>query len=196
MTALERQHRHAEPFTRVVRVHASERQERVIRQPQAVAHRTEVLLDEVGREAIVACRHRRVRGEHHLRGHAPRGFFEADAFGVHAAANELERRERAVPFVEMDDAGRDAERGQRLDPADAEQQLLADADAIVAAVEPGGQLAVLGTVALDVRVEQQQRRAAHGRLPDTRADRPRARRRSRPSPAGRRCVAGCIGSRR
>ena len=126
MTALERQHGHAEPFTRVVRVHASEREQRVIRQPQAVAHRTEVLFDEIGREAIVAGRHRRVRREHHLRGDATGGFLEADAFGVHPAPNEFEGRERAVAFVEVDDAGRDAERGERLDAADAEQQLLPD----------------------------------------------------------------------
>ena len=86
MAALERQHGHAEPFTRVVRVHASEREERVILQPQAVAHRTEVLFDEIGREAIVAGRHRRMRREHDLRRDATRGLLEADAFGVHPAA--------------------------------------------------------------------------------------------------------------
>ena len=184
------------PFARVVRVHASEREERVVRQAQAVAHRTEVLFDEIGREAIVAGRHRRMRGEHHLRGDATRGFFEADAFAVHAAANELERGERAVPLVEMDDAGRDAERGERLDAADAEQQLLPDADTVVAAVESGGQLAILGTVALDVGVEQQQRRPARP---------PSARRARRSCPVrvsistvtGRPSrVAGCIGSSR
>ena len=58
---------------------------------------------------------------------------------------------------------------ERADAADAEQQFLPDADALVAAVEPRGQLAVLGLVALDVRVEQQQRVAADRQLPDARA---------------------------
>ena len=172
MTALEREHGHAELFARVVRVHASEREEGVVGQPERVAQRAEVLFDEVGRKAIVAGRHRRVRREHDLRGHAARGFVDADAFGLHPAANQLERGKRTVPFVEVNDTRRDAERGQRLDAADAEQQFLPDANAVVAAVEPRRQLAILGAVAVDVRVEQQQRVAADRGLPDARADRP------------------------
>ena len=88
-------------------------------------------------------RHRRVRREDDLRRDAPERFPRVDAFGLHPLADQLERGERAVPFVEVDDAGRDAQRVERAHAADAEQQLLADADAIVAAVEPRGQLAIL-----------------------------------------------------
>ena len=90
-------------------------------------------------------------------------------------ARQLEGGKRAVPFVEVDDARRDAERRQRLDPADAEQQLLADADAIVAAVQPRRQAAILGLIAVDVGIEQQERVPADGQLPHARDDRARAR---------------------
>ena len=85
-----------------------------------------------------------------------------------------------MPFVQVQDARRDAQRRERADAADAEQQLLADADALVAAVEPRGQLAVLRLIAFDVRVEQQQRVAADRQLPDARGDRPGARLDRRP----------------
>ena len=143
--------------------------------PMRCAQRTEVLLDERRREAIVAGRHRRVRREHHLRRDSAQRFGGADAFGLHALARQLERGKRAVPFVEVDDAGRDAERRQRLDPADAEQQLLADADAIVAAVEPRRQAAIFGLIAVDVGIEQQQRVPADGQLPHARDERAGAR---------------------
>ncbi len=89
---------------------------------------------------------------------------------VHALPHELERRERAVALVEVQHTGGDAQGGQRADAADAEQQLLPDADAIVAAVQPRGQLAVLGLITVDVRVEQQQRIAADGEPPHAGGD--------------------------
>ena len=55
--------------------------------------------------------------------------------------------------------------------ADAQHQFLADADAIVAAVQPGGQLAVFGRVAFDVGIEKQQVAAAHVDAPYLGADR-------------------------
>ncbi len=79
------------------------------------------------------------------------------------------------PSFRCSDAGRDAEGGERAHAADAEQQFLADADAVVAAVEPRRQLAIFGLVALDVRVEQQQRVAADRQLPDARGNRAGAR---------------------
>ena len=85
---------------------------------------------------------------------------------VHPPPHQLERGERAVPLVQMHDAGRDAERRERADAADAEQQLLADADALIAAVQPRRQLAVLGAVAVHVGVEQQERVAADRDPPD------------------------------
>ena len=172
---LQREDRHAEAFVRIGRIDASERQQLVCAQSHRLAQRAEMLLDEMRREAIVPGRHRRVRREDDLRRNSAQRFAGADAFGRHALRRQLERGERAVSFVEMDDAGRDAERRQRLDAADAEQQLLADADAIVAAVQARCQVAVFGLVAVDVGIEQQQRVSSDGELPHARGDRARAR---------------------
>ena len=105
----------------------------------------------IGREAVVAGRHRRVRGEDDLlrrRGGSPRRRRCLRASircrTSSSAANAL------WPSFRCSDAGRDAQRRQRPHAADAEQQLLADADAVVAAVETRGQLAILGLVAFDV----------------------------------------------
>ena len=172
---LQREDRHAEPFVRIGRVDASERQQLVRAHAHGGAQRAEVLVDQRRREAIVARRHRRVRREHDLRRDSAQRFGGADAFGRHALARQLERGKRAVSLVEMDDTRRDAERRQRLDPAHAKQQLLADADAIVAAVQPRCQAAILGLIAVDVGIEQQERVSADGQLPHARDERARAR---------------------
>ena len=57
------------------------------------------------------------------------------------------------------------------------QDLLADALVLVAAVEPVGDAAQVGLVLLDVGVEQQQRHAPDGGLPDPRRERAVARHR-------------------
>ena len=170
MTGLQGEDRHAELLGLVGRIDAPERQKRLLRESERVPQRSEVLLDELRREPIVPGRHRRVRGEDDLRRHAAHRFVRADALDIHPPPHQLERRKGAVSLVQMHDAGRDVERGQRAHAADAEQQLLADPDALIAAVEPGGQLAVLGAVAVDVRVEQQERVASDGDPPDARDD--------------------------
>ena len=90
-------------------------------------------------------------------------------FGDHSHAHQLERRKGAVAFVQVRHARRDAQRFEGPHAADAEQQLLPDAHALVAAVQARGQLAIFRLVALDVRIEQQQRVAADRQLPDVRA---------------------------
>ena len=157
---------------RVVRVDPAEAHEVIVAEAASIrAADRDALRSSAGVKAVVAGRHRRVGGEDDLRRDAADRFGRLDALGLHPLPHQLERRERAVPFVEMHDAGRDAERRERAHAADAEQQFLADAHAAVAAVEARGQLAVLRAVALDVRIEQQQRVAADGELPDPRGDR-------------------------
>ena len=128
-----------------------------------------------GAKAIVAGGHRRMCRKHDLRGNSSQRLGRADPFGLHPLTRQLQRGEGAVSFVEMDDARRDAERLERLDAAHAEQQLLPDADAIVAAVQARGQIAIFGLVALDIGIEQQQSVSADGQLPDARGERARAR---------------------
>ena len=123
--------------------------------PKRFAQRAEMFLDQRRREAIVAGRHGRVGRENHLRGHAADGLPRADAFDDHPLPHQFERRKRAVPFVQVNDARQDAHGVERAHAADAEQQFLPDADALVTAVQPRGELPVLGAVAVDVGIEQQ-----------------------------------------
>ena len=87
-------------------------------------------------------------------GHLAQRRVEAHAVVLHPRADGFQRGERAVAFVEVIHARRDAQGLQRPHAAHAGHQFLADAGAIVAAVEPGGQLAVLGTVARHVAIQQ------------------------------------------
>ena len=59
-----------------------------------------------------------------------------------------------MAFVEVVDAGRDPQGRQGADAADARHKFLANSRAVVAAVEPGRQLAVLGAIAGYVAVQQ------------------------------------------
>ena len=140
-----------------------------MRDAEGVAQRPEMFVYQVGRESVVARRHRRMGGEDGAPAYLPGRGLEVDALPLDAPAHRFEHRERAVPLVEVEDAGHDAQRMQRLQPADAEQQLLPNAHADVAPVEPRRQGAVLRRVPLDVRVEQQERPPPHGRLPYPRA---------------------------
>ena len=95
-----------------------------------------------------------MRGEDGVLGHFAQGIVEAEAVVFHPLANDFERGKHAVTFVQMVHAGRDAQGRQGANAADAQHQLLANAGAMVSAVEPAGQLAVFGAVALDIAVEQ------------------------------------------
>ncbi len=60
-----------------------------------------------------------------------------------------------------------------MHPAHAEQQLLANANAVVAAVQARGQRAILRPVAFHIGIEQDEGVPADGELPDTGDDRAR-----------------------
>src|SRR5690349_24366139 len=100
-----------------------------------------MFLDQIRAESIVSCGNRCMRGEDHMRGDAPHGFRAIDSLLVHPAAHEFERGKGAMPFVEMHDTRHDAERVERPDAADAEEQLLPNPDAFVASVQPRRKLA-------------------------------------------------------
>ena len=148
-----------------------EAQELVLRQAQRAAQRLQVVVDQLGREAVVARVDRRVGREHRALRDLLRAGPEVGAGLLHQQARVLQRRERAVALVEVQPAPVDAGGAQRAHAAHAQQQLLADADALVAEVEAGGELAVLLGVSVDVGVEQEQLVAADRDLPDLRAQR-------------------------
>ena len=140
-------------------------------QAQRAAQRLQVIVDQLGREAIVAGVDRRVRREHRALGDLLRAGPEVGAGQLHQQARVLQRREGAVALVQVQAAPVDAGGAQRAHAAHAQQQLLADADALVAEVEAGRELAVLLGVAVDVGVEQQQLVAPDRDLPHLRAQR-------------------------
>ena len=110
----------------------------------------QVRFDHAERKRVVARRHRRVGGEH--RGAADlleRGVERGSLFDQ--IADALEDDEAGVSFVQVEHAGIDAERLQRADAADAEDDLLLDARFAIAAVQPRGQLAVPRRVFLQAR---------------------------------------------
>ena len=163
---LQAEHGHAEQLAGIVGLDAAQAHELVVGDAESVAGRPEVLLDQVVVEPVVAGWNGRVRREHRLPGHLADGVVEGIAVALHAAANGLERGEHRVAFVEVVDARHDSHRADRLHAADAQEDLLSDPRPRVAAVEAAGELTILGRVAFDVGVEQEEAHAADRHPPD------------------------------
>ena len=122
--------------------------------------------DQVGREAVDAGRHGRVRGEDVRGHHVLAGFVKGVAGGVDVRANALQREEGAVAFVHVENVGRKAHGAQRADAADAEDDFLADARVTADAIKTRGQTTIVGAVGGQIGVEQIQRHAADVGTPD------------------------------
>src|SRR5690348_14353419 len=106
-----------------------------MRNAQRFAQRPEMFLEQVFVKTIVPGGNRRMRREHDFSRNTARGFFEIDAFFLHAASNGFENGEGAMPFVQVQYAWRNTKRFQCAEPSDPKQQFLPDADAPVAAVQ-------------------------------------------------------------
>ena len=72
-----------------------------MRNPQLIAQRAQVLLDQVGAEAVVTGGYGRMRGEDDFAGHLAGGGVEVHTFFLHSVANGLEDYKAAVTFIEM-----------------------------------------------------------------------------------------------
>ena len=83
---------------------------------------------------------------------------------------ELERRERGMTLVEVEDAGLDPERAQRPHGADPEQPVLPEARERVALVQARGDPAVDRVVLVELGVEEVERDAADLDAPDVERD--------------------------
>ncbi len=93
---------------------------------------------------------------------------EAHAAFAHDAPDPLEREEGRVPLVHVAHGRRQTDGFERVDAADAEHDLLAHAELLVASVERSRDRAVGGVVLLEVRVEKEERDAADLHLPQLR----------------------------
>ena len=126
----------------------------------------EVMLDAVERERIVAGGHRRVGGEDRRCAAPPRAPRRTSMPRLDVLVDALQDDERGVAFVQMPDGRRDAERPERADAADAEDDFLLQARLPVAAVETRREVAILRRVLLEAGVEQVQGDAPDRTLPD------------------------------
>ena len=162
---------HTERFMVIFGMLAAKPHQPVLRNAQLVAQRAQVLLDQIAVEPVVTRGHRGVGGEDHFAGNLMRSGVEVQAFFLHAITDRLQHRETAVPLVEMENTRRNAHGLEGAKAADAEEQLLANAGASVAAIEARGQFQILGCVAGYVGVEQQKVAAADLDAPDLGANR-------------------------
>ncbi len=137
--------------------------------PPRVGPRLQVLRGDVAGEAVDAGRDRRVGGEHELPTDRAHGLVERFTVGD-AAVEQLEDQEPGVSLVEVEHPRGEAEGVERARPADAEHQLLFDAVAAIAAVEPIGDAPVFRRVVGMVGVEQDQLDPADRHQPDAGRD--------------------------
>jgi len=119
-----------------------------------------MFFDQAGVEAIVTGGHGRMGREDSVLGDAAQRRGKRFAVAFHALPRGLQGGKGAVAFVEVVNARLDPQRIQGADPAHAGHQFLTNANPLVAAIEPCRQGAVLGTIALDVAVQQVQVHAA------------------------------------
>ena len=73
-----------------------------------------------------------------------------------------------MAFVQVEHSGRNPESFQRSQSAHAEQQFLTNANTEISAVQARRQLAVFGSVAFHIGIQQQQVPASHFHAPDFR----------------------------
>ena len=167
----QRQHRHAELLAGVGGVHQAHVDQLVHVEVHELGVGAQVLADVVAVEGVVAGGHRRVGGEDVAGAGGGAGRVQVEAVVVHQAPDLLDGQEGRVSLVEVADVRRDAHRREGPQAAHAEQDLLAYAGVLVAAVEVAGDGTVLVVVALDLGVEQVEGDAPHVDLPDLRAHR-------------------------
>src|SRR5262249_25035955 len=91
---------------------------------------------------------------------------EVEVMLLHQLTDALQTTKRTMALVHVANRRRLAQGAERADPADAEDDLLADAHVVVAAVEPASDLPVVGAILGNVGIEQVERDAADLDAPD------------------------------
>ena len=94
-----------------------------------------------------------MRVEYDFASDSRRGLVEVDALIHHARPDSFEHRKTAVTLIHVEHAGGDGHRAQGAYATHTEQQLLADADAAIAAIQTRGELAIFRRVAVHIRIE-------------------------------------------
>src|SRR5580704_18976687 len=125
-----------------------------------------MLFDEIHIKAIMTGRHRGMGGEDYFPRDAWCGGVESDAFFLHAHPDRFEHRKSAVPFIQVQNARHDAHGFKGAEASDAKHHLLPDSSSRVSAIKAGSQLAVVGSVAFDIRIEEEKVAASNFHPPD------------------------------
>src|ERR1035441_2153020 len=115
-----------------------------------------MLFDKGSVKAVVAGGHGGMGGENDLPRNATHGFVEAQPLVLHPVADGFEHYECAMAFIEVKNARRHAHGPEGPKTPNSKNQLLANSNVRVAAVELRGQSAILRRVALHIRVQQKQ----------------------------------------
>src|SRR5579871_6817462 len=108
---------HAKQFFRVRRILAAQAQQSVLRKSERLAERPDMLFDQVGVESIVSGGDGSVCGENNLAGDSRYRRVKSDAFVFHAHANRFQHRKGAVTFIQVQNAGSNAQRSQSSESA-------------------------------------------------------------------------------
>src|ERR1700676_2961719 len=105
-----------------------------------------MLLDQTCVKAVVTGGNRRMGRKDDFAGDAWNGAVEIQAFLLHAVSNRFEDGKPAVPFVQVQNAWRNAHRLQGAEAAHAQQQFLADSKAVIASIETRGEFPIFRRV--------------------------------------------------
>ncbi len=103
-----------------------------------------MLFDQIRREPVVAGGNGGMGRKYGIQGYASLGTMKGNPVVFHDSADLFEDGKCTVSLVQMQHAGRDIQRLQDARSADPQQQLLSDAQSVVAAVQPGGQFPIFG----------------------------------------------------
>src|SRR5262249_39402228 len=132
---LQADHGHTEILTTVAWVFAAQRHQMVVRYSQHVAQWAKVLFDQARVKSIMSRRHGCVRSEHNLLRNARHSLIKTQPLVFHTRTNCLQNRKTAMPFVQMQHAGRDTHGTECAETSNAKEQFLPNSNASIAAVQ-------------------------------------------------------------
>ena len=115
----------------------------------------EVFFHHLRIKGIVSCRHRRVGGEKAAGRHVLQGFNETELLLGDQHPDPLQAQKRGVALVHVKDRRLQSHRSQRLHPADAEDDFLADPHVMVSTIELISDVPVVLGIFRQVSIEQE-----------------------------------------
>ncbi len=140
--------------------------------PHLFPEPTEVFFHQLRGENIVPRGHGGVGGESRIAPNHLRGLAEGHPVILHEEAGPFQSEEDGVPFIHVPGGGEEVQGPEDPDPADPQDDLLADPVLPVPAVKLIGDQPVLRGVLGNVRVQEIKDRPSHPGLPDPDPDLP------------------------